>query len=208
MVFGLASIRVSPSTRHALTSAWRRPARQPRPATRAATFCSATTFQRVNPSVRVIEIETDHLGPRGAGSPLLDRPRRTVADLEKDMSGRLAAARRGSFSPRNARNWSPCRPVLKMRASRVQRSMMPPSFHQSSATDWIKHSVAGARSWRWRGSHARCRARRSSWPWPGPEAIGPVQPCMNPLRRVRRRTWAASMWQSRREGPGIGRGIE
>jgi hypothetical protein len=51
LVFGLASIRVSlstPATRHALTTAWRRRRAKRDPATKAATFCSSTTFQRVN----------------------------------------------------------------------------------------------------------------------------------------------------------------
>ncbi len=45
----------------------------------------------------------------------------------------------GSFSPRRLEKLVPLpEPYLKMRASRVQRSMMPPSLTRSSATDWMK----------------------------------------------------------------------
>src|ERR1700761_6407550 len=46
-----------------------------------------------------------------------------------------------SFSPRNDEKFVPVpEPYLNRRASRVQRSMMPPSFTRSSATDWMKHA--------------------------------------------------------------------
>src|SRR6266481_7294356 len=44
-----------------------------------------------------------------------------------------------SPSPRNFEKLEPVpEPYLKRRASRTQRSMMPPSLTRSSATDWIK----------------------------------------------------------------------
>src|SRR6185503_6415005 len=60
--------------------------------------------------------------------------------LRKDMRPEdLPPPDSGSFSPRNAEKLEPVPdPYLKMRASRVQRSMMPPSFTRSSATDWMK----------------------------------------------------------------------
>src|SRR5438046_2374875 len=46
-----------------------------------------------------------------------------------------------SFSPRTAEKLEPVpEPYLKMRASRVHRSMMPPGFTRSSLTDWMKHA--------------------------------------------------------------------
>jgi hypothetical protein len=45
----------------------------------------------------------------------------------------------GSFSPRRLEKLVPLPdPYLKMRASRVHRSMMPPSLTRSSDTDWMK----------------------------------------------------------------------
>ena len=47
----------------------------------------------------------------------------------------------GSSSPRIAEKFDPVpEPNLKSRASRVQRSMMPPSFTKSSLTDWMKQA--------------------------------------------------------------------
>ena len=46
-----------------------------------------------------------------------------------------------SFSPRKAEKLEPVpEPYLKRRASRTQRSMMPPSLTRSSATDWMKQA--------------------------------------------------------------------
>src|SRR5260370_42267623 len=46
---------------------------------------------------------------------------------------------RGSFSPRRLEKVVPLpEPYLKMRASRVQRAMMPPSLTRASAPDWMK----------------------------------------------------------------------
>jgi hypothetical protein len=38
-------------------------------------------------------------------------------------------------------------PYLKTRASRTQRSMMPPSLTRSSSTDWIKQACGAGRSY-------------------------------------------------------------
>jgi hypothetical protein len=47
----------------------------------------------------------------------------------------------GSSSPRRSEKFEPVpEPYLKMRASRVQRSMMPPGFTRSSLTDWMKQA--------------------------------------------------------------------
>jgi hypothetical protein len=46
-----------------------------------------------------------------------------------------------SPSPRSAEKLVPVpEPYLNSRASRTQRSMMPPSFTRSSATDWMKQA--------------------------------------------------------------------
>jgi len=53
---------------------------------------------------------------------------------------------RGSPSPRRLEKFVPVpEPYLEMRASRTQRSMMPPSFTRSSAMDWMKPSTWGRR---------------------------------------------------------------
>jgi hypothetical protein len=54
----------------------------------------------------------------------------------------------GSFSPRRLEKFEPVPdPYLKMRASRVQRSMMPPSLTRSSLTDWMKQALGCGRSY-------------------------------------------------------------
>ena len=46
-----------------------------------------------------------------------------------------------SPSPRSEEKFVPVpEPYLKSRASRTQRSMMPPSLTRSSATDWMKQA--------------------------------------------------------------------
>ncbi len=46
-----------------------------------------------------------------------------------------------SPSPRNFEKFEPePEPYLKIRASRTQRSMIPPGLTRSSATDWIKQA--------------------------------------------------------------------
>src|SRR5260221_5933500 len=46
-----------------------------------------------------------------------------------------------SFSPRSEEKFVPVpEPYLKSRASRVHRSMIPPSLTRSSATDWMKQA--------------------------------------------------------------------
>jgi hypothetical protein len=53
----------------------------------------------------------------------------------------------GSFSPRRAEKLLPVpEPYLKRRASRTQRSMMPPSLTRSSAIDWMKQACGWGRS--------------------------------------------------------------
>src|SRR2546425_1521324 len=54
----------------------------------------------------------------------------------------------GSPSPRKEEKLDPVpEPYLKMRASRTQRSMMPPSLTRSSFTDWIKHACGAGCSY-------------------------------------------------------------
>src|ERR671912_2022639 len=60
--------------------------------------------------------------------------------LRKDMRPEdLPPPERGSFSPRSLEKLEPVpEPYLKRRASRTQRSMMPPELTRSSETDWMK----------------------------------------------------------------------
>ena len=54
---------------------------------------------------------------------------------------------RGSSEPRTFEKFVPVPdPYLKIRASRVQRSMMPPWFTRSSATLWMKQAWGCGRS--------------------------------------------------------------
>jgi len=59
-----------------------------------------------------------------------------IADLEERHQTRDLPPRQGLVLAPEAREVGPAAgAVLKMRASRVQRSMMPPSLTRSSATD-------------------------------------------------------------------------
>src|SRR5438046_9039313 len=60
--------------------------------------------------------------------------------LRKDIRpDDLPPPERGSFSPRSLEKLVPVpEPYVKRRASRVQRSMMPPGLTRSSETDWMK----------------------------------------------------------------------
>ena len=52
----------------------------------------------------------------------------------------------GSPSARRLEKLEPVpEPILKRRASRTHRSMMPPSFTRSSATDWMKQAWGAGR---------------------------------------------------------------
>ncbi len=52
-----------------------------------------------------------------------------------------------SPSPRSLEKLEPVpEPYLNRRASRTHRSMMPPSFTRSSATDWMKQACGCGRS--------------------------------------------------------------
>ena len=113
------------------------------PATMLATFCSSLTFQFMKLSIsgwsasqmtifaarRVVP--PDLIAP-AARSPIFKKP------INPDD---LPPPERGSPSPRRELKLVPVPdPYLKRRASRTQRSMMPPSLTRSSLTDWIKHA--------------------------------------------------------------------
>src|SRR6267143_7243292 len=60
----------------------------------------------------------------------------------------LPPPERGSPSPRRLEKFEPVpEPYLKMRASRTQRSMMPPSLTRSSLIDWMKQACGAGRSY-------------------------------------------------------------
>src|SRR4029450_7645020 len=82
------------------------------------------------------------LAARRVVPPDLMAPAARSPILRKDMRPEdLPPPDRGSFSPRRPEKFDPVpEPYLKMRASRVQRSMMPPSLTRSSVTDWMKHA--------------------------------------------------------------------
>src|SRR6476619_8434692 len=80
------------------------------------------------------------LAARRVVPPDLIAPAARSPILRNDMSpDDLPPPERGSFSPRSLEKLEPVpEPYLKSRASRVQRSMMPPSPTRSSRTDWMK----------------------------------------------------------------------
>jgi len=111
------------------------------PVTSAATFCSSTTFQRMKLRMsgwsrsRITILAARRVVPPDLMAPAARSPIRRNDIRPED----LPPPDRGSFSPRRLEKLVPLpEPYLKMRASRVQRSMMPPSLTRSSATDWMK----------------------------------------------------------------------
>ena len=75
--------------------------------------------------------------------PGLDGAGGTIPDLQErhQPRGLAAAAQRLAFRARRVEKLVPVpEPYLNSRASRVQRSMMPPSFTRSSETDWMKQA--------------------------------------------------------------------
>ena len=138
----------SPMRQACSTACSRRfPSREP--VTSAATFCSSTTFQRMNCMTSGWS-RSRHtiLAARRVVPPDLIAPAARSPILRKDMSPEdLPPPDNGSFSPRSPEKLEPLpEPYLKMRASRVHRSMMPPSLTRSSATDWMKHAWGCGRS--------------------------------------------------------------
>src|SRR5499433_1311868 len=154
LFLGFASIAVPPfaelGTWQAAITAWRRRRDSRDPATRAATFCSSTTFQRMNSMTSGWSRSRQTiLAARRVVPPDLIAPAALSPILRKDMSPEdLPPPESGSFSPRSEEKLEPVpEPYLKIRASRVQRSMMPPSLTRSSATDWMKHADGCGRSY-------------------------------------------------------------
>ena len=113
------------------------------PATIDATFCSSFTFQLMNSSIsgwsasqitilaarRVVP--PDFIAP-AERSPIFRNPI-SPDDFPPPDSGSPSPLRELKFVPVPD-------PYLNKRASRTQRSIMPPSFTRSSLTDWIKHA--------------------------------------------------------------------
>ncbi len=108
------------------------------PATMLATFCSSLTFQLMNSSMsgwsasqitifaarRVVP--PDLMAP-AARSPIFRKP---ISPEDRPPPDK------GSPSPRKELKFVPVpEPYLNRRASRTQRSIMPPSFTRSSLTD-------------------------------------------------------------------------
>src|SRR5262249_34254637 len=139
LLFGSASMR-SP-TLHAAMTAWRRRLPNRDPATSAATFCSSMTFQRMN-SITSGWSRSRHtiLAARRVVPPDLIAPAARSPILRNDMRPDVLPPRdRPPFPPGSLEKFVPePEPYLKMRASRVHRSMIPPSFTRSSFTDWMK----------------------------------------------------------------------
>src|SRR6187200_1017799 len=83
-------------------------------------------------------VPPDLIAP-AARSPIL---RKLISPEDLPPPARL------SLSARSEEKFVPVpEPYLKSRASRVQRSMIPPSFTRSSATDWMKQACGCGRSY-------------------------------------------------------------
>ena len=94
-----------------------------------------------------------------------------------------------SFSPRRAEKLVPVpEPYLNRRASRTQRSMIPPSLTRSSATDWMKQACGcGMLVGRLRLDELAGLEVDVIMALARPiDAIGPVQAGVEPLRRIGR----------------------
>ena len=127
--------------RTADSTAWSRRLVMREPLTSAATFCSSTTFHRMKlrmsgwSRLRITILAARRVVPPDLMAPAARSPIRRNDIRPED----LPPPERGSFSPRRLEKLVPLpEPYLKMRASRVQRSMMPPSLTRSSETDWMK----------------------------------------------------------------------
>ncbi len=119
------------------------------PATRAATFCSSTLFQSMKVSISGWSMSTQTiLAARRVVPPDLMAPAAASPIFRKLMRPEeRPPPESGSPSPRRAEKLVPVpEPYLKTRASRIQRSMMPPSFTRSSLIDWMKQAWGWGRS--------------------------------------------------------------
>ena len=87
--------------------------------------------------VGVVGVEHDHLGRAPRRAARFDRAGGAIEDAEGTTSGRSSRAAAGELLARGAkswRSWPRCpMPPLKMRASRITPSKMPPSFTRSSS---------------------------------------------------------------------------
>ena len=120
------------------------------PVTSAATFCSSSTFQPMNCSMSGWSALTITIfAARRVVPPDLIAPAARSPILRNDISpDDFPPPDSCSFSPRRREKLEPVPdPYLKMRASRVHRSMIPPSFTRSSFTDWMKQACGCGRSY-------------------------------------------------------------
>ncbi len=119
------------------------------PETRAATFCSSTTFQLTNSSMSGWSTSTvTILAARRVVPPDLMAPAARSPILRKLISpDDLPPPDRGSLAERRAEKLVPVpEPYLNSRASRTHRSMMPPGLTRSSAMLWMKQAWGWGRS--------------------------------------------------------------
>ena len=113
------------------------------PATRAATFCSSRTFQSMKFSMSGWSMSTTTiLAARRVVPPDLMAPAARSPILRKLIRPEdLPPPDSDSFSPRRREKLVPVPdPYLNSRASRVHRSMMPPSLTRSSLMLWMKQA--------------------------------------------------------------------
>ena len=113
------------------------------PATRAATFCSSFTFQLTNCSMSGWSTSRQTiLAARRVVPPDLIEPAAVSPIFRKDIRPEeTPPPDNGSLPPRRSEKLDPVpEPYLNKRASRTQRSIIPPSWTRSSLTDWMKQA--------------------------------------------------------------------
>ena len=92
--------------------------------------------------VGMVDVDDDHLGGAPCRAAGFDRAGGTVADSQEahQPRGTSASGERLGFASDLEKFEPDPEPYLKRRASRTQRSMIPPSLTRSSATDWMKQA--------------------------------------------------------------------
>ena len=133
----------------AATIALRRACSSADPLTSDATFCSSTAFQSTKSSMSGWSTSTmTILAARRVVPPDLMAPAARSPILRKLIRpDDLPPPDSGSPSPRREEKLVPVpEPYLKSRASRTQRSMMPPSLTRSSWMLWMKQACGWGRS--------------------------------------------------------------
>ena len=202
------------SGRQAAITAWSRRLPRREPATSAATFCSSTTFQRMNSITSGWSRSRQTiLAARRVVPPDLMAPAARSPILRKDISPEdLPPPERGSFSPRRLGEVRPRAGAVLEDARLARPEVHDPAFVDEIVLHGLDEAGAGLRPLvRRRRPREDARGRLDVEVALGGagEAVGPVQARVEPLRRVGRghlrREHVAELVV---EGPGVGGPVE